>query len=212
MDHPGKSPAREKVLKVLSEKPIARSQEIEAAGVTRGQISRLVAAGELVRVGRGLYSLPGFAPGENATLAEVAKRMPQVVFCLLTALRFHDLTTQSPFQVWIAIGNKDRPPRLDYPPLRVVRFSPPSLEAGVQTHQVESVPVRVTSPAKTVADCFKFRNKVGLDVALEALQEGWRDRRFTMDDLDHYAGICRVRNVMRPYLEALVAGGVLSPG
>lgn len=193
----------EKVRRVLTEKPIARSKEIEATGVNRSQISRLVAAGRLVRVSRGVYSLPDFIPGENAALAEVAKRVPRVVFCLLTALRFHELTTQSPFQVWIAIGSKDRAPRLSYPPLRVVRFSPRSLEEGVETHQVESVPVRVTSPAKTVADCFKFRSKVGLDVAIEALQDALRERKATVDELWHLAEVDRVQRVMRPYLEVL---------
>lgn len=193
----------EKVRQVLVEKPIARSREIEAAGVTRSQISRLVTRGELVRVGRGLYTLPGFSPGENVALAEVAKRVPQAVFCLLTALRFHELTTQSPFQVWIAIGNKDRPPRLRYPPLRVVRFSPQSLEVGIEVHHAESVRVRVTSPAKTVADCFKFRNKVGLDVALEALQDALRERKATVDEIWRFAEVDRVHRVMRPYLEAL---------
>ena len=133
----------------------------------------------------------------------MAKRAPGVVFCLLTALRIHDLTTQAPFEVWIAIGNKDHPPRLDYPPLRTVRFSAAALAAGVETRRVDGVQVRVTSVAKTVADCFKFRNKIGLDVALEALREARRAKKASADELWRYAKINRVTNVMRPYLEAV---------
>jgi predicted transcriptional regulator of viral defense system len=125
------------------------------------------------------------------------------VVCLLSALRFHDLTTQAPFEIWLAIGEKAWRPRMKYPPLRIVRFSMAALGAGIEKHQIEGVTVHVYTPAKTVADCFKYRNKIGLDVAIEALRECWRARRCTMDDLWHFAGICRVRNVMRPYLEAL---------
>lgn len=181
----------------------ARSRELVAAGLTRSEISRRVAAGELVRLARGLYALPGYQGGEHGALVEVAKRAPKVVFCLLTALRVHDLTTQSPHEVWIAIGNKDHPPRVAYPKLRTVRFAPAALAAGVETRRADGTPIRVTSVAKTVADCFKFRSKVGLDVALEALREARRGKRATMDDLWRFAQVDRVVNVMRPYLEAL---------
>lgn len=180
-----------------------RSSELVAQGVSRTQLSRWVASGELQRLARGLYALPNYAPNQHASLVEVARRAPQVVFCLLTALRFHELTTQSPFEVWIAIGNKEHPPRLAHPKLRVQRFSPASLNYGVEEHRVDGATLRVTDVAKTVADCFKFRNKVGLDVALESLGEAWRARRVSMDDLWHYATIDRVHNVMRPYLESL---------
>jgi predicted transcriptional regulator of viral defense system len=163
----------------------------------------MVAAGELVRVARGLYTLPDYHGGEHEALVTVAKRAPGAVFCLLTALRFHELTTQSPFEVWIAIDNKAHPPRLDYPPLRTVRFSGAALTAGVESHQADGTPLRVTSVAKTVADCFKFRNKIGLDVALEALRETRRSRKATVDELWQFAKLDRVANVMRPYLEAL---------
>ena len=163
----------------------------------------MVAAGQLARVARGLYALPGYQDGEQGALVAVAKRAPGVVFCLLTALRFHDLTTQAPFEVWIAIGNKAHPPRLDYPPLRTVRFSPTSLAAGVEVHKVEGTPIRVTCVAKTVSDCFKFRNKLGLDVALEALREARRAKKASADELWRYAKLNRVANVMRPYLEAV---------
>ncbi|MFA6310810.1 MAG: type IV toxin-antitoxin system AbiEi family antitoxin domain-containing protein [Sterolibacterium sp.] len=181
----------------------ARSRELVAAGITRSQLSRMVAAGQLVRVARGLYAMPGYQSGEHGALVTVAKRAPGALFCLLTALRIHDLTTQAPFEVWIAIGNKDHPPRLDYPPLRTVRFSDTALTAGVESRRVDGAKVRVTSVAKTVADCFKFRNKIGLEVALEALREARRAKKASADELWRYAKINRVTNVMRPYLEAV---------
>ncbi len=189
--------------KLLRRVGTARSRDLVAAGATRSELSRRVAAGQLVRVARGLYALPGYQGGEHSALVAVAQRAPGVVFCLLTALRIHDLTTQAPFEVWIAIGNKEHPPRLDYPPLRTVRFSAAALAAGVETHRVEGTAVRVTSVAKTVADCFKFRNKIGLDVALEALREARRAKKASADELWRYAKINRVTNVMRPYLEAV---------
>ncbi|MGH8214808.1 MAG: type IV toxin-antitoxin system AbiEi family antitoxin domain-containing protein [Rhodanobacteraceae bacterium] len=188
---------------LLGRRGTARSRELEALGIARRQLSRMVAAGRLVRVGRGLYALPDYRGGEHEALLAVARRAPGVLFCLLTALRLHELTTQAPFEVWIAIGNKDHPPRLDYPPLRTVRLSASSLGAGVSTLRIDGTPVRVTGVAKTVADCFKFRNKVGLDVALEALREARRTRKAGADELWRYARINRVANVMRPYLEAV---------
>jgi predicted transcriptional regulator of viral defense system len=136
---------------------------------------------------------------------EVAKRVPKAVACLLTALRFHELTTQAPFEVWIALPRGAWRPRLEYPQLRVLRFSGASLAEGIETHVIQGVPVKVYNPAKTVADCFKYRNKFGLDVALEALRECWREKKTTIDELNRYAEVCRVRNVMRPYLESPVA-------
>lgn len=188
--------------KTLRKVNTARANELQAAGVQRMQLSRLLATGELQRVGRGLYALPGYQGTEHSAFVAVAKRAPQAVFCLLSALRLHGLTTQSPFEVWIAIGNKGYAPKLDYPPLRIVRFSEASLAHGVETQQVEGVSLHVTSVAKTVADCFKFRNKIGLDVALEALREARRERKATIDDLWRCAQVDRVANVMRPYLEA----------
>lgn len=192
----------DRLKRALRKAGAARARELEAVGITRTQIARLVAAGKLQRIGRGLYALPDHQGTENSALVAVAMRAPDVVFCLLTALRFHEITTQSPFEVWIAIANKDHPPRLEYPPLRTVRFSEASLRYGVEVRKVEGVSLRITSPAKTVADCFKFRNKVGLDVALEALRDVLRDRKATVDDLWRCAQVNRVANVMRPYLEA----------
>ena len=191
------------VRSVLRHSGTARSRELVAKGVARRQVSRMVAAGKLQRVARGLYALPAYQGGEHRELVAVAKRAPAAVFCLLTALRLHGLTTQAPFEVWIAIGNSDHAPRMDHPPLRIVRFSAASLSEGVETKRVEGLQVRVTSVAKTVADCFKFRNKIGLDVALEALREARRERKATANDLWRFAKINRVANVMRPYMEAI---------
>jgi len=173
-------------------------------GVSRTQFGRLVERGLLERVGYGLYRSPDAEITEHHTLAQVAARAPAGVACLLTALRFHDLTTQAPFEIWLAIERKAARPRLDDLPVRVLYFSGAAFTAGIEEHLVENVRVRVYCPAKTVADCFKYRHKIGLDVALEALREVWRARRATMDDLWRYATICRVANVMRPYLETLL--------
>lgn len=195
----------DKVLDLARELGILRPRDLARCGIPRSYLSRLERAGKLQRVGRGLYVLPGAAPSEHRGLAEAAKRVPSGVICLLSALRFHELTTQAPFEVWLAIGEKAWRPRVDYPPLRIVRFSGPALSEGIEQHRLEGVRVRVFSPAKTVADCFKYRNKIGLDLALEALRECRRDQRCSMEELWHHAGICRVRNVMLPYLEALAA-------
>lgn len=182
---------------------LIRPRDLAPLGLPRVSLTRLVRRGALTRVGRGLYALPDRPVCEHAALAEVARKHPQGIICLLSALRFHDLTTQSPFEVWLAIPNKARAPRMDYPPLRILRFSGAALTEGIEEHLVGGVRIRVTNAAKTVADCFKYRNKIGLDVALEALREAWKDKRVTMDELWRYAQICRVANVMRPYLESL---------
>ena len=189
---------------LIQRKGAVRSRELVDAGVARVQLSRLVAAGELIRLARGVYTAPGAVlPGSEEGVLVVAERIPEARLCLLTALRLHGLTTQAPFEVWIAIGNKDRPPRLDWPPLRVLRFSGEALTAGLETRTMGSKQVRVTTVAKTVADCFKFRNLVGLDVAIEALRDALRARATSVDELWKYARICRVSKIMRPYLEAL---------
>ncbi len=195
--------SQHRVEKLLGRGGALRSRELVHAGVTRSELSRLVASGQLLRLGRGLYAAPGYQPGEHQALVAVAKRAPNALFCLLTALRLHDLTTQAPHEVWIAIGNKAHPPRLDYPPVRPVRYSAESLAVGVEQRKVEGATLRVTSVAKTVADCFKFRNKIGLDVALEALREARRSKKVSADELWRYARVNRVANVMRPYLEAV---------
>lgn len=191
------------VLDLARRQGFVRPRDVKAQGVSRTVFTRLVDKGGLVRLSRGLYTLPDQPVSEHTSLAEVAIQHPNVQVCLLSALRFHNLTTQSPFEVWVAIPNKARSPKAKYPPLRVVRFSGDALIEGTEEHLIDGIAVRVTSIAKTVADCFKFRNKIGLDVALEALRAAWDARRVTMDELWHYARICRVANVMRPYLETL---------
>lgn len=193
----------EKTVRLAQKRGLLRARDLASKNIPRVTLSRLVAAGQLKQVSRGLYALPGKTKSENHPLAEVAARNAHGVFCLLTALRFHGLTTQSPHEVWLAIPNKARAPTLDYPPLRVMRFSGPALTKGVERHVVDGVTVRIYSVAKTVADCFKYRNKIGLDVALEALRESRREKRATMDALWRYAKVCRVANVMRPYLESV---------
>ncbi len=193
----------EAILNLARRRGLIRPRDLKPMGLPRVALTRLVRRGALTRVGRGLYALPERSISEHTALAEVAHKYPQGIICLLSALRFHELTTQSPFEVWLAVPNKARAPRMDYPPLRIVRFSGPALSEGIEEHIIDGVPVRVTSVAKTVADCFKFRNKIGLDVALEALREAWRERRVNMDELWRFARVCRVTNVMRPYLESL---------
>jgi predicted transcriptional regulator of viral defense system len=191
------------VLDLAQEKGILRPRDLAVHGIAREYLRRLSDRGLLVRMARGLYALPDTEVTEHHTLAEVCKRVPRGVVCLLSALQFHNLTTQAPFEVWLALSPKVRHPHADSPPLRIVRFSGPALTDGVEEHSIEGVRVRVYNPAKTVADCFKYRNKIGLDVALEALREAWRSQRVTMDALWRYAKVDRVANVMRPYLESL---------
>ena len=195
--------SHQNILDLAAERGLIRPRDLTERGLPTVALTRLVRQGRLQRVGRGLYAHPDRPVSEHNALAEVARKHPQAIVCLLSALRFHDLTTQSPFEVWLAIPNKARAPKMDYPPLRIVRFSGAALTRGVEDHVIDGVPVRVTSVARTVADCFKFRNKIGLDVALESLQEAWRAKRASMDELWRYATLCRVANVMRPYMESL---------
>ena len=192
---------KEQVLDLVRDAGILRPRDLDEHGIPRVYLSRLHDAGLLERVGRGLYRLPDAPVSEHHSLALAAKRVPKGVVCLLSALRFHDLTTQAPHEVWLAIGEKARRPRVEHPPLHIVRFAPDALDAGIGEHEIEGVSVRVYNPAKTVADCFKYRHKIGLDVALEALRECCRARRCSVDDLWLYADICRVQRVMRPYME-----------
>lgn len=184
---------------------VLRSGDLERRGLPRSRIRAAVEAGKLQRVARGLYARSGAAVSENHSLVQVARRVPHGAICLLSALRFHNLTTQNPHEVWVAIGPKDRKPALDSPPLRVVRFSPLHFDLGLEQHEVEGSVLRVYSVARTVVDLFRYRNKTGLDVALEALREGWRDRRFTLREVNRIAGLCRMGRVMKPYLESLAA-------
>jgi predicted transcriptional regulator of viral defense system len=194
---------RERTLKLARRARGVTPRELADQGIHRQILTRLVAQGQIERIARGVYRLPEQPTTENHGLALAAAAVPQGVICLLSALQYHGIGTQLPSEVWLALDRRAWRPSLTYRPLRIVRFTGEALSAGVETHRIEGRPVKVYAPAKTVADCFKYRNKIGLDVALEALREGWRARLFTMDVLDRYAAICRVQRVMRPYLETL---------
>ncbi len=174
------------------------------AGIPRSYLTRLQEEGQLLRIARGLYQLADAEWSESHSLAEATRVVPHGVICLLSALRFHELTTQLPHQVWMLIGHKKWAPRNPPVSLHVVRATGESLTAGIDLHSIGQVHVPITTPAKSVADCFKYRSRVGLDVAIEALRDCLRKRAATVDDLWRFAGVDRVQNVMRPYLEALV--------
>jgi predicted transcriptional regulator of viral defense system len=193
----------QQVLEMVRDMGMVRARDLAARGISPTHLQRLYEQGLLLRSGRGVYLSAEAELDENASLAEVALRVPAGVVCLLSALQFHGLTTQLPHQVWIALPLRANTPRLDYPPVRVVHLSGEALTAGIEEHPIGKATVRIYGPAKTVADCFKFRNKIGLDVALEALRDCWNKRQATMDELWRYAKVCRVANVMRPYLESI---------
>lgn len=194
----------QRILEIVEEKGILRPQDLKKFGIARSRIYRLFEKGMLKKIGRGLYVLPDAEPTTNHTIAQVCKRIPSGVICLFSALQYHEITTQQPHRVWIALSRKSWKPVIKDLPINIVWFSDgPSLRAGIEIHNVEGVSVKVYNPAKTVADCFKYRNKIGLDVALEALRECRRANKCTNDDLWHYAKICHVSNVMRPYMEVL---------
>ena len=194
----------QQVLQLAHERSVIRGSDLEDRGIPRQYLYRLYRRGLLERIARGLYTLPELAATEHHTVAEAARRVPNGVICLISALRFHEMTTQAPYEIWIAVGSKARRPKTESIPLRIVHMSPRAHEAGVENHDIEGIPVRVYSPAKTVADCFKFRNKIGLDIALEAMRDYRRSADYDSDLLWHYAEICRVTRVMLPYLEATV--------
>jgi predicted transcriptional regulator of viral defense system len=193
----------ERVLEHMRRAGVLRPRELDALGVPRVYLQRLCRRGTVERIARGLYVLPDADVTEHHSLAAACKRVPHGVVCLLSALRYHGLTTQLPSEVWMAIGESARRPRMQQPRLRIVRFSGPALVEGVQTINIENVSVKVYGAAKTVADCFKYRNKIGRDLAIEALRDCRRQHKATSDELWHFAQICRVANVMRPYLEAV---------
>jgi len=192
----------QRVLNLLQRQGLLRASDLDTIGVPRVVLSRLTNSGQLERIGRGLYRARESVASEHESLTAIAVKVPQAVFCLLTALQFHELTTQLPRQIWIAMPRGSHAPRIDYPPLKMVQMADDTYSTGIEIHERDGVTLRVYGIAKTVADCFKYRNKIGLDVALEALKEVRAKRSASADDLWRYAKICRVANVMRPYLEA----------
>lgn len=194
----------EKLIHLAQVRGLVRARDLADSSIPRQYLTIACERGLLERVDRGLYALPGALQTEHRSLVEVCARVPSGVICLLSALQYHGLTTQSPFEVWVAIGESSKIPRLATVKLRIARFSEATLTSGVQTPLLDGAELRVFNPAKTVADCFKYRNKIGVDVAVEALRDYLRLRQGTIDDLVKYARICRIERVMDPYMEALI--------
>lgn len=191
--------------RAIRNKGIFRLTEARALGLHPEQVRRLIRQGQLTRLARGLYTAASGVPTEHHTLAEVAKRVPKGIVCLLSALRFHALGTQHPRQVWLAVDRRAGIPRIDFTPVRIVRISGAGLTAGIDEHDIEGVTVRMTSPARTVVDCFKFRNKIGIDVAAEALRDYRRLRKGSVDELWLQADQLRMTRVIRPYWDAIAS-------
>ncbi len=192
------------ILKLIRNSGIVSTAEIHSLGIHHEYLRQMCARGELVRVGRGLYSLPDADFTIHYGLMLAAKAVPRGVICLLSALRFHEIGTQAPREVWIALDRRAARPQARLPKMRIVRFSGKALTEGVDEHNIEGVQVRIYNIAKTVTDCFKYRNKIGLDVALEALRDVLHGRKCSIDELWKYAKICRVTKIIRPYMEAIV--------
>ncbi|HWC18437.1 MAG TPA: type IV toxin-antitoxin system AbiEi family antitoxin domain-containing protein [Terriglobales bacterium] len=193
----------ERLFELIRRKLVVRPRDLEHARIPRTYLNRIAERGQLQRIERGLYTAEFLPASEHISLLEVSRRVPKGVICLLSALNFHKIGTQVPHEVWIAIDVKGWEPRVTSPAVRVVRFSGKALHFGIQDKQVRGGKIRVFNAAKTIADCFKFRNKIGLDVALEALRDSYRQKKATMTQLWEAAEVCRVANVMRPYLESL---------
>lgn len=199
---------RNRALDLLRTRGLLRPKDFAAAGIGAETLARLVRANEVVRPTRGLYQLPDISLETGHMLAEASALVPKGIICLTSALQFHELTLQMPSTIWMAIDRTAWRPKVAYPRIRFVRFSGPSLTDGVERHRIEGVDVPVTNPARTIVDCFRYRNKVGIDVAMEGLREGLRRRKATPDQLWTYAKATRSWSVMKPYVEALVADGI----
>lgn len=194
---------KQKVIHMASKTGIVRMSDLTKKGITRATVSRLVSENKLEKLAPGLYCLTGTEFSEKESLIIIASRVPQAVFCLLTALQIHNLTTQLPRKVWIAMPKGSHTPKMNYPPLKMVQYSDEAFSEGIEIIESDKIKLRVYNLAKTIADCFKHRNKIGFDVAIEVLKEAFTKNKVTVDELWHYAKICRVANVMRPYIEAI---------
>ena len=201
------STQRQKLVAFLTERGMSRLSEIRTEGVTAATVSRLLKTGLITRLGRGLYQLSDASLELHHSLAEVAKRVPRGVICMVSALSLHGLTDQMPRQIWVAIGRKDWSPRIDYPPLRVVRYPAETRALDVEFHSIEGVTVPVFGVARTVVDVFRFRRSIGIDVALQAIREALRKRRVTPAEISAAAMLAGVWKALRPYLEAIIADG-----
>ena len=198
-----KSGNKQKVLDLFEREKLVRPKDLEEINVDTKYLYLLLKEGKLKKIGEGLYTLRDFSIDEKFSLVEVSKQIPEGVFCLLTALEFQEMTTQVPHEVWIALDNSAYVPKIESVQLRVVRMSGESLSSGISEYSIEGIPVKIYTPAKTVADCFKFRNKIGLDIAIEALRDYIQGSYGTLDELWKYAKICRVQKIIRPYLEVM---------
>jgi predicted transcriptional regulator of viral defense system len=198
-----RTPYRDKAISLARAKGIARARDFDAIGVPRIYLRRLEKEGVLVRPARGVYQLADADLSATHSLAEAAQVSSKGVVGLLSALQFHELTTQTPYEVWLLLPSKAWAPTNPPVRLRIIRAGEKSLSAGVERHTIDGVPVPITSPAKTVADCFKYRNRIGLDVAIEALREALRSKKATADAIWRFAEINRVATIMRPFLEAM---------
>ncbi len=198
------SPATKDILALAESREIVRPRDFPTIANPGQILRRLVDGGVMLKVGRGLYTLADRKPSGSFSLSQAAARAPGGIVCLLSALEFHDIGTQMGYRVWLAVGNKG-PVKIDDVPVRIVRMSGKSFDSGIETHEIGGIPIQIYSASKTIADCFKFRRLVGIDVALEALREGWRERKFEVDELIEFARIDRVEKLIRPYLEMVLA-------
>jgi predicted transcriptional regulator of viral defense system len=200
----GRDAKLKRILRLARHSGVVSTGEVRSEGIHHEYLRHLCAEGKLVREGRGLYTRPDAEITVHHGLAQASKAIPKGVICLLSALRFHEIGTQAPHEVWMAIDRRAARPRVKHPRMRIVRFSGKALTEGIEEHRVEGVSVKIYNPAKTVADCFKYRNKIGLDVALEALRDVIRERKCSVDELWQFAIVCRVTNIIRPYMEAIL--------
>ncbi|PIP59945.1 MAG: transcriptional regulator [Verrucomicrobia bacterium CG_4_10_14_3_um_filter_43_23] len=195
--------SHDKLTKRLHTKGALRLTELTDMGLHPEQIRRLCASGEIMKLSRGLYMATDYDFTIHHSLVEVTALAPHAVICLLSALSFHDLTTQLPNHIYIGIPQRTRPPKIDTLSLRVFRFSEPALQNGIETHIIEGIPIKVTTPARTVVDCFKYRNKIGISIALEALIDALRKNKATLDEISHFAKLCKMHNIIKPYLKTI---------
>ena len=195
----------DEILELARQRRMLRAADVRARGGSPQLLLSLRAAGKLQRLARGVYALPDAELTEHRIAMEVCQRVPKAVICLLSALQFHGIGTQMPHEMWIALPEASQTPALEYPKLRISRLRGSAYSEGIETVMDYGAPIRVYSVAKTVTDCFKFRNKIGLDVGLEALKDAWRHRKITMEEVTYFAKINRVEKVMQPYLETVAS-------
>jgi predicted transcriptional regulator of viral defense system len=194
---------RDIVYSLLEQRKIVKTEELSSAGVHRETIHRMVEAGDIIKLARGLYSLPDYQPTENYSLFEAQKLVAKGVVCLLSALSYHGIGTQNPSEIWMAIPRKTRPPKIDSSPVKIVKFSGEGYRNGIEKHIIENNEIKIYNIPKTIADCFKYRNKLGMDVAIEALKDVMLNKQATVDEIIKYSEICRVRKIITPYMESL---------